>query len=95
MHTEDAKKRHLSITSMTLMLLTVTLAVTIITITTSDNAFARERYSGDSSQAAAVNNECLNPILDSNDDIDNADWCRQLWRYEYHSKMNQVRLLHL
>jgi hypothetical protein len=41
MRTEDAKKRHLSITSMTLMLLTVTLAVTIITITTSDNAFAR------------------------------------------------------
>ena len=60
MQTEDAKKRHLSITSMTLMLLTVTLAVTIIIITTSDNAFAT------TSQAAAVNNDCLNPILDSN-----------------------------
>ena len=48
MYTKDAKKRHLSITSMTLILLTVTLAVTIITITTSDNAFARnERYASD------------------------------------------------
>ena len=58
---------------MTLILLTVTLAVTIITITTSDNAFARnERYASDAtSQVAAVSNECLNPILDSNT-IDNA-----------------------
>ena len=73
MYTKDAKKRHLSITSMTLILLTVTLAVTIITITTSDNAFARnERYASDAtSQVAAVSNECLNPILDSNT-IDNA-----------------------
>ena len=31
------------------------------------------RYSGDStSQAAAVSNDCLNPIFDSNEDIDNA-----------------------
>ena len=37
-----------------------------------EDAFARERYTGDStSQAAAVNNECLNPIFDSNT-IDNA-----------------------
>jgi hypothetical protein len=30
------------------------------------------RYTGDTSQAAAVSNECLNPIFDSNEDIDNA-----------------------
>ena len=40
--------------------------VTISFMITED-AFARERYSGEStSQAAAVSNECLNPILDSN-----------------------------
>jgi hypothetical protein len=41
-------------------------------MTTTDNAFARnERYGvSDASQAAAVSNSCLNPILDSNT-IDN------------------------
>ena len=43
-----------------------------ISVIVSEDAFARERYSGDStSQAAAVSNDCLNPILDSNT-IDNA-----------------------
>jgi hypothetical protein len=52
-----------------LILLAATVA---ISVTVSEDAFARERYSGDStSQAAAVSNECLNPILDSNN-IDNA-----------------------
>ena len=46
-------------------------ATVVISSTVSEDAFARERYSGDStSQAAAVSNDCLNPILDSNT-IDN------------------------
>ena len=50
-------------------LLAATVAISVIV---SEDAFARERYSGDStSQAAAVSNDCLNPILDSNT-IDNA-----------------------
>ena len=50
-------------------LLAPTVAISVIV---SEDAFARERYSGDStSQAAAVSNDCLNPILDSNT-IDNA-----------------------
>ena len=48
-------------------------ATVAISVTISEDAFARERYSGDSpSQAAAVSNDCLNPIFDSNEDIDNA-----------------------
>ena len=50
-------------------MLAATVAISVIV---SEDAFARERYSGDStSQAAAVSNDCLNPILDSNT-IDNA-----------------------
>jgi hypothetical protein len=46
-------------------------ATVAISVTISEDAFARERYSGDStSQAAAVSNDCLNPIFDSNT-IDN------------------------
>ena len=50
----------------------ILLAATVtIFSTVSEDVFARERYSGDStSQAAAVSNDCLNPILDSNT-IDN------------------------
>ena len=49
------------------------LAATVtISVTISADAFARERYSGDrTSQAAAVSNDCLNPIFDSNT-IENA-----------------------
>jgi len=53
----------------------ILLAATVtISSTVSEDAFAREgRYSSDStSQAAAVDNSCLNPIFDSNEDIDNA-----------------------
>jgi hypothetical protein len=47
-------------------------ATVAVSVMVSEDAFARDRrYSGDTSQAAAVNNECLNPILDSNT-IDNA-----------------------
>ena len=57
------------ITTIPVLLLAATVAISVIV---SEDAFARERYSGDStSQAAAVNNECLNPIFDSNT-IDNA-----------------------
>jgi hypothetical protein len=51
-----------------LILLAATVAISVIV---SEEAFARDgRYSGDTSQAASVSNECLNPILDSNT-IDN------------------------
>ena len=57
------------ITTIPVLLLAATAAISVIV---SEDAFARERYSGDStSQAAAVSNDCLNPILDSNT-IDNA-----------------------
>ncbi len=50
------------------LLLAATVAISVIV---SEDAFAKDsRYSGDTSQAAAVSNECLNPILDSNT-IDN------------------------
>ena len=67
MHNEVVKKRNLTITSMTAVLL----ATVAISILLTDDASARnQKYSGDTSQAAAVSNECLNPILDSNT-IDN------------------------
>ena len=52
----------------------ILLAATVeISSTVSEDAFAREKYSGDStSQADSVSNDCLNPIFDSNEDIDNA-----------------------
>lgn len=46
-------------------------AITVISVTTTDNGFARnERYASDIDQAASVSNSCLNPIFDSNT-IDN------------------------
>jgi hypothetical protein len=53
------------------LILFAALTVAISAMITED-AFARDggRYTGDTSQAAAVSNECLNPILDSNT-IDN------------------------
>lgn len=52
------------------MLLAATVAISFVI---TEDAFAREgRYTGDTSQAAAVSNECLNPIFDSNEDIDNS-----------------------
>jgi flagellar basal body-associated protein FliL len=53
-----------------ILLLAATVAISFVI---TEDAFAREgRYTGDTSQAAAVSNECLNPIFDSNEDIDNA-----------------------
>lgn len=62
------KSRKLAIVTISVLLLAATVAISFVI---TEDAFARERYSGDStSQAAAVSNECLNPILDSNT-IDN------------------------
>ena len=61
-------RANLTIITIPVLLLAPTVAISVIV---SEDAFARERYSGDStSQAAAVSNDCLNPILDSNT-IDN------------------------
>ena len=64
-------RANLIIITMPVLLLAATVA---ISSTASEDAFARDgRYSGDStSQAAAVSNDCLNPIIDSNEDIENA-----------------------
>jgi hypothetical protein len=63
-------RANLTIITIPILLLAATVA---ISSTISEDAFARDgRYSGDSTnQAAAVSNDCLNPILDSNEDIDN------------------------
>jgi hypothetical protein len=65
------RDRNLAKISMPVLLLVATLAISALVI---QDTFARDggRYSGggDTSQAASVNNECLNPILDSNT-IDN------------------------
>src|SRR5262245_15242471 len=69
---ENVKRIHSKIAFVTIpvLLLAATVAISIIV---SEDAFAKDgRYSGDTSQAAAVSNECLNPIFDSNEDIDNA-----------------------
>jgi hypothetical protein len=60
-----------SLTFMTIpvLLLATTAAISIMV---TEDAFAKSgRYTGDTSQAAAVDNTCLNPISDSNN-IDNA-----------------------
>ena len=61
--------RSLRIITMSAVLLAA--ANVAVSIMVSEEAFAKDgRYSGDTSQAASVSNECLNPILDSNT-IDN------------------------
>jgi hypothetical protein len=65
-----------SLTVIAIPLILLAAAATVaISSTVSEDVFAKEggRYlgGGDTSQAAAVNNECLNPIFDSNT-IDNA-----------------------
>ncbi len=68
---ENVKRIHSKIGLATIPVLLLAATVTISAIV-SEDAFARDgRYSGDTSQAAAVSNECLNPIFDSNT-IDNA-----------------------
>ncbi len=48
-------------------------AIISISFVITEDAFAKSgRYTGDTSQGAALSNECLNPIFDSNEDIDNA-----------------------
>jgi hypothetical protein len=72
MCTENVKKKYhkLVFIVVPVVLLVATVAVSIMM---TEDAFAKVgRYTGDStSQAAAVSNECLNPIFDSNT-IDNA-----------------------
>ncbi len=58
------------IATIPVLLLAATVAISVIV---SEDAFARSgKYTGDTSQAASVSNECFNPIFDSNEDIDNA-----------------------
>ena len=71
MRAENVKRKHSKIAFVTIpvLLLAATVAVSVIV---SEEAYAKDgRYSGDTSQGAAVSNECLNPIFDSNT-IDNA-----------------------
>ena len=66
----NQKHRKSAFIAMPAILLAATVA---ISFAITEDAFARNgRYTGDTSQAASVNNECLNPIFDSNEDIDNA-----------------------
>ena len=52
----------------------VLLAATVsLSFVITEDAFAKSgRYTGGTSQGAAVSNHCLNPIFNSNEDIDNA-----------------------
>ncbi len=71
MWAENSKRVHSKIAFVTIpaLLLAATVAISVII---SEEAFARSgKYTGDTSQAASVSNECLNPIFDSNN-IDNA-----------------------
>jgi len=63
------KRIHSKIAFVTIpvLLLAATVAISFII---AEDAFAKERYSGDTSQAASVSNDCLNPLFDSNT-IDN------------------------
>ena len=71
MFAETTKKKRSKFAFITIPAILFAATVTISFMITED-AFAREKYSGDStSQAAGVSNDCLNPILDSNT-IDNA-----------------------
>ena len=91
MHIERA-----NLTIMVAIPLILLAATVAISFTVSEEAFAREgRYTGDTtSQAASVSNECLNPIFDSNEDIDNTVGVGNCGA-QYHSRMSQVRLRHL
>jgi hypothetical protein len=60
--------------NLTIIIIPILLFASTVAIssTISEDAFARDgRYTGDTSQAAGVSNDCLNPIFDSNN-IDNA-----------------------
>jgi hypothetical protein len=62
-------RANLTIITIPVLLLAATVAISVMV---SEDVFAREggRYSGDSTSQAAVDNSCINPILDSNT-IDN------------------------
>jgi hypothetical protein len=63
------KSRKVAINTISAILFAASATVALSLIT--EDAFAREgRYSSDTSQAAAVSNDCLNPLFDSNT-IDN------------------------
>jgi hypothetical protein len=64
------KNRKLAFIAMPAILLAASVAISFVI---TEDAYAKNgRYTGDTSQAAAVSNECLNPIFGSNEDIDNA-----------------------
>ena len=73
---------HIERANLTIMvaipLILLAVATVAISVVVTEDAFARDggRYSGyddgSTSQAAAVSNDCLNPIIDSNEDIENA-----------------------
>ena len=74
MWAENFNKKHtkFGLIAMSAILFAAVPTVTISLMSTED-AFARNgMYTSDTSQAAAVDNECLNPIFDSIEDIDNA-----------------------
>ena len=65
--------QRVSLTVIAIPLILLAAVTVAISSTVSEDVFARDgRYSGDTSQAASVSNECLNPIFDSNEGIDNA-----------------------
>jgi hypothetical protein len=70
---ENIKMKSRKLAFFTMLLIAAASVTVAVSVMVSEDAFAKDgRYSGDTSQAASVSNECLNPIFDSNEDIDNA-----------------------
>ena len=71
MGAENIKMKSRKLAFFTMLLIAAASVTVAVSVMVSEDAFAKDvRYSGDTSQAASVSNECLNPILDSNT-IDN------------------------
>jgi hypothetical protein len=68
MGAENIKEKHRRFSLLMILLIAAASATVAISVMVSEEAFA----SDSTSQAAAVDNTCLNPIFDSNEDIDNA-----------------------
>jgi hypothetical protein len=68
MGAENIKEKHRGFSFLIILLIAAASATVAISVMVSEEAFA----SDSTSQAAAVDNTCLNPIFDSNEDIDNA-----------------------
>jgi hypothetical protein len=69
---ENVKMKNLKLAFFTLLLIAAASVTVAVSVMVSEDVFATSgRYTGDTSQAASVNNDCLNPIFDSNEDIDN------------------------